>query len=287
MAVGLLCADIFYLKFILQNMHILEKIIKHKKTEVSEREARYPKRLLEESIYYKTPTVSLEKYLLRKDKVGIIAEFKKRSPSKKNINLYATVEKVSIGYMQAGASAISVLTDEHFFGGKNADLSEARKFNFCPILRKDFIINDYQLVEARSIGADAILLIAACLEKQQLHDLAQAARGLGLEVLMEVHNLRELDKLNEYVNIVGVNNRNLEDFTVSINTSKEIAPHIPDNFVKISENGISDPAAVMELKEVGYQGFLIGEHFMRSADPGKACREFIQTIKNECLIKQV
>lgn len=259
-------------------MNILDKIVAHKLTEVSERKSLYPVKLLEKSIYFETPVVSLKKYLHREDKSGIIAEFKRKSPSKGVINASATVEKVSIGYMQAGASALSVLTDEQFFGGKNADLTEARKFNFCPILRKDFIVDEYQLVEARSIGADAILLIAACLEKQQLADLASKAKALGLEVLMEIHAAEELEKLTSDVDVVGVNNRNLKDFSVSIQTSLELNDLIPAEFTRISESGINDPNAVVELQRAGFQGFLIGEHFMASANPPKTCREFIQHV---------
>lgn len=259
-------------------MTILDKIIAHKQKEVSDRIELYPTKLLEKTIFFDTPVVSLKKYLGRQDKSGIIAEFKKQSPSKGPINLYAAVEKVSIGYMQAGASALSVLTDEQFFGGKNADLTEARKYNFCPILRKDFVIDEYQLIEARSIGADAILLIAACLEKQKLASLAKSAKALGLEVLMEIHDKSELDKLTENVDIVGVNNRNLKDFSVSIQTSLELNDDIPKEFTRISESGISDPNAVVELKRAGFQGFLIGEYFMASAEPAQTCREFIQRV---------
>ncbi|MEL6867565.1 MAG: indole-3-glycerol phosphate synthase TrpC, partial [Bacteroidota bacterium] len=224
-------------------MDILTKIVAHKKEEIARRKALYPIPLLEQSIYFNTPAVSLKTYICRKDKSGIIAEFKRRSPSKGNINPYAKVEEVSIAYMQAGASALSVLTDEQFFGGRNEDLTEARKFNFCPILRKEFIIDEYQLVEARSIGADAVLLIAECLDKASVKALAKEAKRLGMEVLLEVHSLEQLDKLNEFVDIVGVNNRNLKDFTVSINNSLELAKAIPSDFVRISESGISDPEA--------------------------------------------
>jgi indole-3-glycerol phosphate synthase len=260
-------------------MDILDKIVAHKKQEVADRKERFPVKLLEDSIYFKTPTVSLSKYLQREDKQGIIAEFKRKSPSKGAINLYANVEEVSIGYMQAGASALSILTDEHFFGGKNADLTEARKFNFCPILRKDFIIDEYQIVEARSIGADAILLIAACLEKDELHRLATFARSLGLEVLVELHGSQELDKLSPLANIVGVNNRNLQTFEVSISHSIELFPMLPTEMVKISESGLNDAQAIVELRRAGFQGFLIGEHFMRDENPGQHCREFIQRIQ--------
>lgn len=260
-------------------MNILEKIVAHKKKEIASRQELYPTRLLEQSIYFSTPVVSFKKYLLRPDKMGIIAEFKRQSPSKGAINPFAKVESVSIGYMQSGASALSVLTDEHFFGGKNADLTLARKFNFCPILRKDFIVDPYQLIEARSIGADVILLIAECLEKKQLKDLAVRAKDLGLEVLMEVHSLAQLDKLCPEVDAVGINNRNLEDFTVSINTSLELVDAIPKEFVKVSESGISNAESIVSLKEAGFQGFLIGETFMKTANPPRACAELIQEVR--------
>lgn len=260
-------------------MNILEKIIAHKKEEVQNRKNLYPVKLLEQSIYYETPVVSMKKYLNRPDKSGIIAEFKRKSPSKGAINPYATVEQVSIGYMQGGASGLSVLTDEHFFGGKNADLTEARKYNFCPILRKDFIIDEYQIVEAKSIGADTILLIAECLEKNRLQQLAKTAKNLGLEVLMEVHSQVQLDKLCDEVDIVGVNNRNLENFEVSLDTSLQLAALIPDRFTKISESGISDPKSIITLKEAGFKGFLIGETFMKTANPAKACLQFIQQVE--------
>lgn len=259
-------------------MTILDKIITHKKEEIARRKELYPIQLLEQSIYMNTPVVSMKKYLLREDKSGIIAEFKRKSPSKGAINPYATVESVSIGYMQAGASGLSVLTDERFFGGKSEDLTEARKFNFCPILRKDFIIDEYQLIEARSIGADIVLLIAECLEKDRLKQLADQAKSLGLEVLMEVHSLEQLSKLCDSVTIVGVNNRNLENFEVNIQTSIKLSKTIPDEFVKISESGISSPGNIIELREAGYQGFLIGESFMKTADPAKACLQFINEV---------
>ena len=261
-------------------MDLLEKIINHKQKEVAERKSLYPVKLLEKSIYYKGLAVSLKRYLLRKDKSGIIAEFKRKSPSKGMINPYAPVERTSIGYMQAGASALSVLTDSEFFGGTNEDLTTARKFNFCPILRKDFIIDEYQLVEAKSIGADAILLIAATLDPRQLKQLAAFARSLGLEVLMEVHEADELaSHCNEYVDVVGVNNRNLKTFEVSVETSKSLVSQIPDDFVKISESGIHNPETLLELKAYGFDGFLVGESFMRSNRPEKAVADFIAQLK--------
>lgn len=257
-------------------MNILEKIVAHKEKEVERRKDLFPVKLLEESIYFPTSVTSLKKYLLRKDKHGIIAEIKRKSPSKGMINNHVSIEKTSIGYMQAGASALSILTDTEFFGGKNEDLTIARKFNFCPILRKDFIIDEYQIVEAKSIGADAILLIAAVLEPEKLKSLAAFAKKLGLEVLMEVHNEDELLRsLCDDIDLVGVNNRDLRTFEVDINTSLKLGEMIPDKFIKVSESGISQPENIITLKRSGFQGFLIGETFMASSRPHKACYDFI------------
>ncbi len=262
-------------------MHILDKIIQHKYQEVEQRKSLFPVKLLKQSIYFETPPVSMKKYLLREDRWGIIAEFKRKSPSKGAINPHASVERVSIGYMQAGASSLSVLTDEQFFGGKNEDLITARKFNFCPILRKDFIIDEYQILEAKSIGADTILLIAAALERDTAKVLAAFAKSLGLEVLLEVHNLSELEQyINPHVDLVGVNNRDLKTFEVNVATSKELAAHIPDDFIKVSESGIQDPETIIELREFGFKGFLIGQNFMAHSSPEKKCREFINRLKS-------
>ncbi len=262
-------------------MNILGEIVSHKRKLIEERKALYPIALLEQSIYFQNPVVSLKEYLLRPDKSGIIAEFKRKSPSKGMINPYAQVEEVSIGYMQAGASALSVLTDQAFFAGKNEDLQTARKYNFCPILRKDFIIDPYQVFEARAIGADAILLIAEVLSAEKVHSLAELARSIGLEVLLEIHSEKQLHKICPEVTVVGVNNRNLEDFSVSIETSLALAEQIPAEFTRISESGISSPEAIVTLRQAGFQGFLIGEHFMKTADPAKTCRQFIQEVEDQ------
>jgi indole-3-glycerol phosphate synthase len=261
-------------------MHILDQIIEHKRKEVIEHKGLYPTQLLQKSIYFETPCVSMKKYLQREDRWGIIAEFKRKSPSKGMINDHAAVEKVSIGYMQAGASGLSVLTDQHFFGGKNDDLVTARKFNFCPILRKDFIIDEYQVLEAKSIGADVVLLIAAALEPAQTKKLAEFAHSLGLEVLLEVHNQQELEQhLNPHLDLVGVNNRDLKTFKVDTGTSKQLAGQIPEPFVKISESGIHEPETILELREYGFSGFLIGQNFMMHNRPDKKCREFINRLR--------
>jgi indole-3-glycerol phosphate synthase len=260
-------------------MTILDTIIEQKHKEVEENKALYPVKLLEKSIYFSSPTVSLVKYLLRADKSGVIAEFKRKSPSKGSINPYVSVERTSIGYMQAGASALSILTDKEFFGGSSDDLRTARKFNFCPILRKDFVIDEYQIIEAKSMGADAVLLIAACLTPTQIESLTKVAHSLSLQVILEVHNKEEVEKNRECTaDVMGVNNRDLKTFEVSTDISKQLASIIPDTFLKISESGLSLPTTVKDLKNFGYQGFLIGENFMRHSRPEVAAMEFIEQL---------
>jgi len=259
-------------------MNTLEKIIAHKRKEVTERKSLYPVPLLEKSVYFESQTVSLSKYLKREDKNGIIAEIKRHSPSKGYLNKYVNVERTSIGYMQAGASALSVLTDSEFFKGSSEDLKIARKFNFCPILRKDFTIDEYQIIEAKSIGADAILLIAAVLSKTEIRNLTNFAHSLNLEVLLEIHSPDELEKLDDDVNVIGVNNRNLKTLEIDINTSFQMADLIPSNYLKISESGIEKPEIIQQLRSIGYNGFLIGSHFMKHPRPEQACKDFIAEI---------
>ena len=260
-------------------MSILDKIIQNKFKETEERKSLYPVKLLERSIYFETKPVSLKHYILRPDKNGIIAEFKRKSPSKGMINEYASIEKISIGYMQAGASALSILTDKEFFGGKSEDLTIARKLNYCPILRKDFIIDEYQIIESKSIGADAILLIAAILDKQKVKLFTETAKSLGLEVIIEIHSEDELDAINEKADIIGVNNRDLKSFEVNTNISKKLAEKISSDFLKIAESGISNPQTIYELRSFGYKGFLIGEAFVKTSSPENACAGFIKELK--------
>ncbi|HVA98820.1 MAG TPA: indole-3-glycerol phosphate synthase TrpC [Bacteroidia bacterium] len=260
-------------------METLQTITAHKIKEVQEKKSFYPIKLLEQSIYFKSPCVSLKKYLLRDDLAGIIAEFKRKSPSKGFINKYVDVEKTTIGYMQAGASALSVLTDATFFGGKNEDLTTARKFNFCPILRKDFIVDEYQIVEAKSIGADAILLIAAVLEKDQINKFCKTAFNLGMEVLLEIHDEKELEKINAEIQIIGINNRNLKTMEISLQNSFDLINKLPVETVKISESGISNVQQIIQLKEAGFRGFLMGEFFMKNSRPEEMCMKFIKEIK--------
>lgn len=261
-------------------MNILDQIIEHKRKEVEERKSLYPVKLLEQSIYFSTLPVSMKKYIQREDKTGIIAEFKRKSPSKGVINGNASVERTTMGYVKAGASTLSVLTDTQFFGGSNEDLMAARRVNDCPIIRKDFTIDEYQIIEAKSIGADAILLIAAVLEPKRSKALAAVAHSLGLEVLLEVHDEAELKaNLECGADMIGVNNRNLKTFDVSIDISKTLAPMIPDAVVKVSESGISSPETIIELRKYGYEGFLMGENFMKNNQPDRAAMEFMNELR--------
>ena len=210
-----------------------------------------------------------------------IAEFKRQSPSKGIINDTATIADVTNGYLDANVAAQSILTDTSFFGGSMADLMEARVINQQkPILRKDFIVDGFQIVEAKAIGADVILLIAACLTSEELKNYGNLATDLGLEVLYEVHTQEDLDKINDLDNkIIGINNRNLNTFEVDLENSIKLSNQIPESSLKISESGISDPKIIMGLKEYGFQGFLIGETFMKQENPGEACLEFISQIR--------
>jgi indole-3-glycerol phosphate synthase len=261
-------------------MNILDKIVDYKRNEVAERKELYPVKLLEQSIFFGSQPVSLKKYVQRADKSGIIAEIKRKSPTKGVINSHVSVERTSIGYMQAGASALSVLTDKSFFDGSNEDLTTARKFNFCPILRKDFTIDEYQIVEAKSIGADAVLLIAAALKPSDLKAFSAFAHTFGLEVLLEVHNEEELNKsLDAGADLIGVNNRDLRTFELSLEVSKRLAPLIPSSIVKVSESGIESVEAILDLKKFGYDGFLMGQNFMQHSRPEAACKEFIDNLK--------
>jgi len=262
-------------------MTILDKIIAFKKKEIAKIKAEVPVKKLVESPSFKRQPISLKKSLLEVGSTGVIAEFKRQSPSKGIINDKATIADVTNGYLDANVAAQSILTDVSFFGGTMADLMEARVINqLKPILRKDFIVDGFQIVEAKAIGADVILLIASCLTKVQLKNYGQLATDLGLEVLYEVHTQEDLDKISDLDHkIIGVNNRNLKTFKVDLENSILLANQIPDSSVKVSESGISDPKIITGLKEFGFHGFLIGENFMKTEDPGLACQEFISQIR--------
>lgn len=260
-------------------MNILDKIVAEKRLEVEKRKSSASLKELENGKYFTRTTLSLKEFLLDQNRTGIIAEFKRKSPSKGIINDKATVEEVVSAYANYGASGISVLTDGPFFGGHLEDLIAARNQK-VPILRKDFMIDEYQLYEAKAFGADIILLIAACLTPQQVKSFAITAKKLGLEVLLEIHNEEELHHVCDEVDLVGVNNRNLKTFEVSIQTSLKLIDQIPSSKPAIAESGITDIETIVSLKQSGFKGFLIGENFMKSIDPAIAFAEFVQQLKS-------
>ena len=258
-------------------MNILEKIIEQKKIEVAERKLLAPEAVLRSNKNFKRNCYSLIEKLNKKNTNGIIAEFKRKSPSKGFINQFANVVEITEGYTNGGAACLSVLTDNQFFGGSTDDLVAART-NQIPILRKDFIIDEYQIVEAKAMGADIILLIAACLSVEEVKRLAAFAVSLGLEVLLELYDESELAHICDETILVGVNNRNLKDFKVDVNASLEMAKKIPDNKIKIAESGISDPGMIKIFKQAGFKGFLIGETFMKETNPAMAFNTFAKNI---------
>lgn len=254
-------------------MNILEKIIEQKRKEVDQRKSDVSIEALVKGRYFSRPTLSLRRSVLDKNKTGIIAEYKRRSPSKGIINERNTVEAVTKAYTGYGASGISVLTDYPFFGGSLDDLMAARD-NGVPLLRKDFTIDEYQLFEAKAYGADVILLIAACLSPQRVKELAAEAKKLGLEVLLELHDETELGHICDAVDLVGVNNRNLKTFEVNLEHSVRLAEKIDDKFIKVAESGINDVKNIKYLKQFGFRGFLIGEYFMKQENPMEAFKKF-------------
>lgn len=260
-------------------MNILDQIIASKRKEIALKKSVVSVEQLENSDLFNKKTNSLIKSIVNSP-IGIIAEHKRRSPSKDTINTSFSVEEVVKGYENAGASGISVLTDMQYFGGSLEDLLLARASVQIPLLRKEFVIDEYQLLEAKAFGADAILLIAAVLSKQEIKQLSEFAQSLALEVLLEVHNQEELEKsIMPSLDLIGVNNRNLKTFEVSLQNSIDLSNHIPNDFVKISESGITIIEDINLLRTHGFQGFLIGENFMKTDNPGKSLEQFINQMK--------
>lgn len=256
--------------------NILERIVAHKKLEVERRRSQFPVSTLEQSQGYGTERRSLCKSIEHSKDFGIIAEFKRKSPSQSDINIDADPAEVARGYAAAGAAAISCLTDVQFFGAKADDIDRVRAAVDIPIIRKDFIIDPYQIHEARAMGADAVLLIAGCLTAAQIDEYAELAGDLGMQSICEVHNEEEASKISPSVDIIGINNRDLTDFTVDISNSLELEPLLPPGILRISESGIEDPQSIVKLRRAKFRGFLIGTYFMRQADPGAACAAFIK-----------
>ncbi len=225
------------------------------------------------------PPVRSMSRALASSKSGIIAEFKRRSPSKGWINEKADPSKTVVAYEAAGAAALSILTDAFYFGGSLRDIEVARPMVDIPIIRKEFVVDEYQLYQARVVGADAVLLIASALTPQRCQELIGEAHQLGLEVLLELHHPSEICYIDPTVEMVGVNNRNLGSFVTDVANSYRLAELLPEGVVRVSESGISSAATVSELRKAGYRGFLIGENFMRSEEPGLSLAEFISHIE--------
>jgi indole-3-glycerol phosphate synthase len=263
-------------------MSILEQIIADKKLEVSQRKSVCSLEDLQRMPSISRDIISTKASLLDPESSGIIAEFKRKSPSKGYFNAEAKIVDICFGYQKAGAAVASVLTDQKYFGGSLEDLIQAREVLHIPILRKDFVIDPYQIYESRAFGADLILLIAAALSPLEVRDLAALAKNIGLEVLLEVHSLEELKThACEYVDLLGVNNRNLKTFNTDLSLSMNLISNIPDTFLAVSESGLDNPDIVKNLRALGYKAFLIGECFMKTADPAQACADFIRDVNED------
>lgn len=260
-------------------MDILEKITIYKRKEIMLQKQAFGMDLLEEIVEAETRSTLSIRHSLQQSPYGIIAEFKRKSPSKGWIKENGLPEDIPVQYAANGASALSILTDEHFFGGHLKFIKIARPLVQCPILRKDFILDPYQLYQARVIGADAILLIAASLTIDECKSLAAKAHELSLEVLLEIHNEKELEYINEHIDMVGVNNRNLGTFHTDIENSFRLAEKLPKESLLVSESGISNPETIKQLRLAGFKGFLIGESFMKTPVPGETLRTFIQALQ--------
>lgn len=254
-------------------MNILDKIVERKREELELMKAKISLQQIKDSEFFDRKTFSLKETLSLKS--GVIAEFKRKSPSKGIINNQISPLEVVSAYERSGASAISVLTDKDFFGGSSEDIVEVRKSINIPILRKDFMIDEYQFYEAKSMGADVVLLIAACLSADQVKDFTDLAHQLGLEILLEIHTEEELKHCHQDIDFVGINNRNLKNFEVNLDHSVHLKNLLPEGILSIAESGIYTVDDFKYLKDKGFDGFLMGEYFMKDKDPGNKFSEFI------------
>lgn len=261
-------------------MDILQEIVAHKRNELRDRQQFTPLRRMVDfamQAVEKWPEPASLKTALQQSSHGIIAEFKRKSPSKGWINRDAKPSVVPLSYQQAGAAAVSILTDTDYFGGYDEHISEARAAGVTiPVLYKNFVVDEYQLYQARHAGASAVLLIAACLSKADCKALIDKAHDLGLEVLLEMHSVNEAEYAELEPDVCGVNNRNLGSFVTDTHNSLIMAEHLPSHTVWVSESGINSPNTMATLRQAGYKGFLMGEHFMRNANPGEALADFIR-----------
>jgi indole-3-glycerol phosphate synthase len=260
-------------------MNILEKIAAFKREEVRSRKLANPVNMLEKSACFNLAVPSFYD-ALAKPGPSVIAEFKRKSPSRGDINPSADILQVALGYQDAGTAAISVLTDTEFFGGNNSDLQDVAGAVKIPVLRKDFVVDEYQVVEAKSLGAGAILLIASILTKKEVDTLSALALNLGMDILFEIHDLADLEMISRNIKIIGVNNRNLKTFEVSMDNTNDLLQHLPVDCIKVAESGIQTYNDVIQLFKKGYNAFLIGENFMKSDDPGKSAKIFMNNLKS-------
>ncbi|MEC5171487.1 indole-3-glycerol phosphate synthase TrpC [Chryseobacterium nepalense] len=257
-------------------MNILDQIVQRKKEEIEFSKSKISVQQLKDSVFFERKTYSLKKTI--KTKSGIIAEFKRQSPSKGIINNHSSVFEVTSAYEKSGASAISVLTDRDFFGGSPRDILQIREQISIPIVRKDFMVDEYQFYEAKNMGADIVLLIAACLSVSQVDEFTDLAHQLGLEVLLEIHTEEELKHYNKNIDLVGINNRNLKDFRVDLEHSVQLKNLLPKETFSVAESGIYSIEDFLYLKEKGFDGFLMGEYFMKDENPGNKFREFVLNV---------
>ncbi len=258
--------------------HILDTIMATKAVEVAQAKECTPLRELERAVAaVDAPCRSLRASLLS-HKGGVISEFKRRSPSKDWIKRNAEVAQIIPAYEQAGAAALSILTDTTYFGGSLADVEQARALTSLPILRKEFVLDEYQLFQARAVGADACLLIAAAIGAKRCHELAREAHNIGLEVILEIHAEDELEAYSDHVDVIGVNNRDLRVFRTDTAQSERLFPLLPAEALPISESGLLQAETARRLQQIGYKGFLVGEAFMKAERPGEALKEYLSQL---------
>ncbi|PXY02390.1 indole-3-glycerol phosphate synthase TrpC [Marinifilum breve] len=260
--------------------NILDRIVEKKLSEVAVQKMKQPIYQVMSEENFKRKCYSAKESITKAGASGVIAEFKRQSPSKGVINGNATPDEVVGKYQLAGASMVSVLTDESFFGAKTEDFDTARKTLQIPLLRKEFIVDPYQIYQSKAMGADVILLIAAILTPQRCKDFAFLAKELGMEVLLELHDESELAHVNKFVDLVGINNRNLKTFAVDTDKSIQLASKLPEDMIRVAESGLSNSDIVKEMRDKGFQAFLMGEYFMKQDSPGDACKELIREISN-------
>lgn len=260
-------------------MTIFDQIVARKYAEVKERKSLFPVSTLEKSLFFQKRPISLKKSILREGSLGIIAEFKRKSPSAGIMNDTARPQEVCNEYIESGSSAVSVLTDSDFFGGSSSDLTEVKRYIDCPVLRKDFIVDEYQIIEARSIGADAVLLIAELHRTEKLARLYRFAQSIEMEVLIEAHDEKNISRMPPDAEMIGINSRNLASFQVNLDHLSGLVHQLPENVLKVAESGIKSVADCLNLKNAGFNAFLIGEYFMKTADPGKTCKMFIDELR--------